>query len=463
MLNSWGGPDLWGAPQTNLPNAEDQFNEGIQLLGRGRFTEAVAAFNRFKQTAPQDPRPYFYSGMALAQMEELSAAALELQEAVRLDPHQPEYVVYQASVLARLKQKDAALTALALFQKEDQVKQLTAAWLQLLAEAYLRLEKFDDALNILGLWAASDPEDPRIYFDRGKVYIALGRMDPALESFKKSVEKSTDNPEAYFELGKLLYQRNALVEAKRALREAVKRDSANPQYLYKLGVICLAGDEVEEGLEYLRRVEPSASVFPEIYFALGRAYQRKGDRIKGDEYRKKFQEATSGHREKEDRNRIADRFISQGVRQLDQGNEAEARNLFEGAVQADPNRWDPHAYLAEMFLSSGDLELAYPHLVKMEEIDPASVLGNYLMAKYWYQRKAFERARVYAEKVKASRPANSELRNLLGSIYIALGQREKAVQEFQAAVRLAPDRSDFLEDLRRAEKQKLESSQNPQE
>ena len=92
---------------------------------------------------------------------------------------------------------------------------------------------------------------------------------------------------------------------------------------------------------------------------------------------------------------------------------------------------------------------AHPHLVKMEALDPDSPVGNYLMAKYWYQSKEFEKALAYAEKVKFVRPGHAELRNLIGSMYAALGQVEKAVTEFEAAVRLAPGRADFLENLRK--------------
>ena len=69
------------------------------------------------------------------------------------------------------------------------------------------------------------------------------------------------------------------------------------------------------------------------------------------------------------------------------------------------------------------------------------------MARYWFKQKKYENARTYAEKVKLIRPDNSELRSLLGSIYLETGQREKAREEFEAAVRLAPDRADFRAQL----------------
>ncbi len=450
-----------GAPQSSHAQAEVLLDEGLQLLAKGRLNETVDAFNRFKQIAPEDARPYFYSGMALAEAKRLSDAASELKEAVRLAPDRPEYRVLQGDVSCRIKQKAAAATALAIFEKPGYTEQLAPVWLKLLADVYYRLGKAKDALGILDLLAERTPNDPDIDLNRGRVYVLLKRSNLALESFKKSIEKSATNPVAYFELGKVYYERNELPAAREALLEAVSQDAANPEYLYKLGVVCLARGEVEEAIQYLKRAEPSAFTLPEIYNALGRAYRQNADRAKADAYLKKFQEVTLANRKKDDWKWAVERLIYQGEMQLDGGNKEAAKALFEEAIQADPNRWDGHGYVAEMLLNSQDWQLAYPHLAKMEEIDPDSVVGNYLMATYWYKRKDFERALVYAEKVKVSRPGNSELRNLLGNIYVGLGQKEEALQEFEAAVRLAPDRPDFRANLRSIENQHPEVTESP--
>lgn len=455
ILNSFGAPQA-------TPQLEDLLEKGIKLTAEGRFIEAVAAFNRFKQTAPEDPRPYFYSGIALTEAGRLTAAALELSEAVRLDPRRPEYRIFQANAFSRLKQKDHAVSALAMFEKEEKLEQLPKAWLWLLSDIYYRLEKPEDALRILELLGKRNPEDSKIDLNRGQVYIAKGNFDLALESFKRSIEKSSNNAQAYFELGKILYQRNELADSKKALVEAVKQNGTDPVYLHKLGLACLARGEVQEAIEYLKRAEPSGSAFPQIYYALATAYQRSGDRVKAGEYRKNFQEVNLAEQKREDQSREAGTLIAQGEKQLDRGNKSEARALFERVLQVDSNSWDAHGYLAEMLLSSGDWQMAYKHLVKMEELDPDSVIGNYLMAKYWYHHKEFQRAGAYAEKVKLVRPAHPELRNLLGNIYLELGQQELASREYEAAVRLAPDRADFRENLRRLENRIRQANQKPQ-
>ena len=160
-----------------------------------------------------------------------------------------------------------------------------------------------------------------------------------------------------------------------------------------------------------------------------------------------FQQASSAERDREARKLEAERPIAQAQRELEHGNPKAARALFEKALQADPNQWEPHAYLAEMDLDAGDMAGAYPHLQRLEEIDPDSATGNFLMARYWFQRLNYEQARLHAEKVKLSRPANSEVRALLGGIYMKLGDKEKARREYEEAVRLAPERADFRQRL----------------
>jgi Flp pilus assembly protein TadD len=436
-------------PQANHDNAEDELERGISLVSGGRYLESLAVFNQFKQSAPQDSRPYFYSAMALKEVGRLSAAALELQEAVRLAPGKPEYLVLQANVLAQLEQNSDALRALATVEKQGRA-QLEAAWLKMLAQTYLRLWKTDEALKVLALLSERSPKDADVDAARGKVYVAKGQFKLALEVLNKSIEKeSANNPAAYFELGKILYQDGQLGAAKLALLKAVAQDSQNAEYLFQLGVVCLAGDEVDEAITHLQRAEGAASVFPGVYASLGRAYRQKGNRVRAEEYNNRFQQATAAQRDKNDKTRTVDRLLTQGEADLDNGNVAEARSLFEQAAFTDPNRWEPHGYLAEMLLDSGDLDRAYPHLAKMEAIESDSVVGNYLMAKYYFGRNEFERARDYGERVKLSRPANSELRGFLGSIYEKLGRPTDATREYEVSVQLAPDRTDFQESLRR--------------
>jgi len=451
-----------GWAQTAEPPLQGPLAEGVNLIAKGQFPEAVQVLNRAKQDTPQDPRPYFYCGMAQAQAGRLQDAASELVEAVHLAPDRLEYRVFQAHVFEQLVQTYAAEHTLAVFQDEHALRQLAPSWLQLLADVYYRLGKTDDALRVLNLWAESAPHNASIDLYRGQSYVVKSQPDVAFKFFQTSIAESDQNPQAYFELGKILYQRGDFPAAREALRKAVQEDKDNPEYRSKLASVYLAMNDPDAAIECSKVVETSGDKFPTIYYDLGRAYRSKGDAARGAEYVKKFQQITAAERDKLDRRIAADRPIGQAQRQLDQGHTEEARTLFDKALQMDPNRWEPNAYLAEMDLNAGDLKAAYPHLEKLEQINAESPIGNFLMARYWFHQKEYTRARVYAEKVKTSRPDNSELRTMLGDIYAELGEKEKAMQEYEAAIRLAPDRQDLrqrLQKLRDGESNPGRSSQ----
>src|SRR5262249_6017121 len=306
---------------------------------------------QFKQTAPLDPRPYFFSGIALAEAGHLSAAAAELSEAVRLDPDQPEYAVSQASVLTRLGQKNLAVKVLARFENQEQQDRLSPAALWQLVEIYYRLEKAEDGLSTLSRLAQRTPQDPLIEIHRGKMYKLVGNLDLAEKSFRKSLEISSKNPVAHYELGKLLEQRGDLSAAKRSLLEALKGDENNGEYLYALGAVCLGLNEIDEAIRVLEKAAASGqSVAPQAYYLMGQAYQRKGDTAQSAKYFSltKVHEMNQAQRQKEIREHEESTLITLGEERLQAGNTTEAKAFFEQVVESNPDNWTAREYLAKM-------------------------------------------------------------------------------------------------------------------
>ena len=451
------------AAQSSPDSFEGQLGQGINLLGKDKSLESVSLFNRAKQLSPRDARPYFYCGIALEQAGRIQDAASELGEAVHLAPHQPDYRTFQAHVLFELHQTFAAQDALEPLQKDHVIEQLAPSWLRLLADVYYRLQNTSEAFKVLDLWSEREPDNWRIDLYRGQVYVLKGQPDAAFAAFERStrlsaIESQADHDpqgvrasQAYFQMGKILYEKNRLAEAKAALLKAVQNEPRNPAYLAKLASVCLALGDPQAGIHLLSPVESSGKTLPELYYVLGLAYRRTGDAPRSAECMKEFQEAAAAERDRQAKTLEAEQPIAQAQRQLDAGNPAAARALFEQAFRADPNQWAPNAYLAEMALDSSDLQQAYLHLQKLTQINPDSAVGNFLIARYWFKRNDLERARDFAEKVKLSRPGNSELRAFLGDIYTKLGQREKAAEEYHEAIYLAPDRAELRDRLRKVE------------
>jgi tetratricopeptide (TPR) repeat protein len=394
--------------------AQDCVEEGKDHLKEGRIAQALASLDRCKEVHEKDAAAYFFSGIALMAGGNPVEALVELEQAVDLDP------------------------------EEAKVDQLEGEQLWLLSDIYFRTEQFDQALKLLDWMEANTAEDPRIDFRRAQIHMSTSNLEDALRFFEKAAQGMPGTAPPHFGAGVVLRLQNKPEAAKEAMLQALQLEPNNPEFLWQLAEVCLTLNKPDEALQYLTRIENnSAYPPPEIYRLLGDSYRRMGDPDKSREYLNKYQDVRRALQEDEARNQEAQSLIARGEEKLEENAVDEAKGLFEQALQKTPDDWLAHSYLAKIYLSSGFLQFAYHHLSRMEELDPEALEGNYLLASYWYRRGDFQQAQQYAEKTKARYPGSGSLRNLLGNIYLELRQPDKAIQEYAAAVRLNPERSDF--------------------
>jgi tetratricopeptide (TPR) repeat protein len=441
------------SPDTVL---EDGLQESEQWIAEGRFSEAIAALTTLKQIEPADPRPYFYSGIAMAELRQLTAAVEEFEEALRLDPSQAEYAVALANVAARISQdvlptKTAgsypakAREVLAVFNDRKKMERLSKDWLWLLSQVYYLLNQGTDAAKVLALYEERYPEDVRIGFRKGQICRLRGDLERAESALRQAIQEFPEPASAYFELSLVLLQADRLNEAEEALAEAVSQDPDNVGYLYELAQLRLSLGKPEKAISLLEQVESMASPPSTIYRALGEAYRESGDLEKSAAYLERFRQLTSDQTRERSKRERARVLVGKGRTRLEEGDIVSARTNFEKALDLAPEDWLIRAYLVETGLALGDAysQDTYEHLQKLEELDPISLESNMLMAVYWYQQEHHSRALTYAQKAKKIRPANAEVRNLLGNIHYALGAFEKALNEYAVATNLDPDRWDY--------------------
>lgn len=424
--------------------AQDCLENGKEHLKEGHLAEALATFDLCKEAPGEAAGAYFYSGIALVAGGNPLEALLELEQAVELDPEEAEHALAFADTLSSLGQQTAAVEVLDLFDEQARLDQLEGEQLWLLSDIYFRTEQFDKGLKLLDWMETTTAEDPRVDFRRAQIHMETSNLEDALRFFQKAAQGMPGTAPPHFGAGVVLRLQNQPEAAKEALLAAVQLEPTHPEYLWQLAEVCLALNEPDEALQYLTRIENnSESPPPEIYRLLGDSYRRLGNPDKSREYLNKYQDMSQALQEEETRNQVALSVIARGEEKLQENAVDEAKRLFEQALQKDPDNWLAHSYLAKIYLSSGFPQFAYRHLSRMEQLDPETVEGNYLLASYWYRRGDFQQARRYAEKTKARYPGSGALRNLLGNIYLELGQPDKAIQEYAAAVRLNPERSDF--------------------
>jgi tetratricopeptide (TPR) repeat protein len=451
---------LWVALEGNLrmldsavPNERSEqlkiLEEGKRDIAQKHFPEAIAAFGRLRQIAPQDPQAYFFSGIAFAESGHLNAGAAELTEAVRLGPDQPEHILALGNVLARLGQKREAMSTLAALDQGIALKRLSLANLSELMKVYFSLERTSEALRLADELESRQPNYPRIDFYRAKIYKLAGNLDLAQQAIQQSLKRTPDNPADLFELGKIYEQRGQMAAAKSAFLEVLKHWPNEPETLYALSSVCMSLDETDAAIEYLRRAEPAVGSLPKIYYALGQAFQKKGDSVKAAQYfgLQKAEEESLAQRQTEVREHEELLLISLARERQKLGNKPAARAFWRQLLELNSNSWEAHQSLGEIYLSSGDWQQARAHLDKLQEINPSGFQGNRLMAEYWYRSEDYAQALDFAERGRSVEPINADLRNLLGNIYLKLGQMARACEEYALAVKYAPTNTEFRKNL----------------
>ncbi len=421
-------------------NPESWLAKGQQLAAEGKTAQALQAFDRFKQHAPRDPRPYLYSGLALVKAGRPEDAGMELNQVMQMGPQTPE----QAVVLARiLDQMDRPQLAEEVLSNLQDASKLNAEDHFFMAGLYQRRRQQEKALKAVERFVAMRPGDRRAHLLRGEIHLQAGELEEALSAFEKAVNSDRQDPEAQDGLGRTLHQGNNPEAAKKAFARAIELDPGNPSYLHLLGLTCLRLGRHQEALGHLEEASRSPQAFPRIFFDLGNAYRQAGDTALARQALTRYQELNSAEEEKKNRSQMVLQLVNQAQAQLQAGAVNEGRNSLMRAVEADPGHWLAHSLLAKIYLSSGASRLARQHVEAIQGINPDTSEGNYLLAFYLYQQRDYQQARPAAEQSRLLRPGNADLRNLLGNIYLALGERRMALQEYTAAANLAPDRFDF--------------------
>ncbi len=422
------------------------------LISSRQFEQALDALQRYKISSPQDPRGYYYAGMALAGGGRLQEAAAELRQALQLDSDSFAARYALALMLSRLNQLPEAIEVLRVIEDDEPPSQSTPEPLWLLADLHYRQESFQDALRVLDHYARIAPQDLRLTLRRGQIALLEGRFDDAVQLFRQARTQQPESPAIHHGLGLALWRSNDLDEARQSLLRAVELAPQQPEFLLDLGKLLVETGTASEAIPYLERATQADSPPAEAFFELSRAHRRAGNQPEANRYLERFRQLRDEQQAGIDRQEQLGTALRRGQDLLRHGNVRQALQAFQQAVEQDPQSWLAHSYLCKIYLSSNMLSNAAAHLAEMQRLDPESAEGNFLLASYRYRIGDHAQALQAAQKARSARPDYGELRNLLGNIFLALGRPEEAAREYTAALRLEPSREDFRLNLESVKK-----------
>lgn len=224
--------------------------QGIALLGAGRFHEALQQFAQALRQQPLAVEPRIGLAQACQGIGDGWAAAAWLSDACRTAPQRPELWLELARALAAQKREselEPLLMAAAAIHPEN------PGLLQMQAELYLRNKLHAKALPLYARLHALQPTDPVTLLHYGFCLEHAGELTEAAARYREALAQRTDFLEAHVDLAGVLWRLEdfdgTLVHAQRA----VELGPQHPYAVRILGTALLNLNRADEADRLLRR------------------------------------------------------------------------------------------------------------------------------------------------------------------------------------------------------------------
>lgn len=211
MLQRWhAGQRSWGLMLALLLVALVFLTDGHRLtIDRSRMRRDI----------------HIHDALRFAKAERYEAAVAEYQQALQLDPGDPEVVDGLARLYARAGHDSLALQQLRGLLRDD--PQNARSWYNL-GNQYRRLDRYREAIEAYQKSLAIEPRREAAWNNLGESYRALGDTLQAERAYRQALAIVPGHEQAWNNLGALLAMRGDAAAAEAAFRSAIE---ANPRYV----------------------------------------------------------------------------------------------------------------------------------------------------------------------------------------------------------------------------------------
>jgi tetratricopeptide (TPR) repeat protein len=153
-------------------NGSSRLLLGMSLLGLKKKAEAVRELKRAAALLPEEPQAHLQLARAYEAMENWIPAVQEFQKLVQLAPQEPEYSYRLWRAWTKLSDWS--------YRQIIGLKPNSARVQQALGLEFAAQEKYDQALEAYQQAARADPKMPEIHLAMAQIYLQMRKFDEAL-------------------------------------------------------------------------------------------------------------------------------------------------------------------------------------------------------------------------------------------------------------------------------------------
>jgi tetratricopeptide (TPR) repeat protein len=275
-INS-GDPKSAQAPLTDLIKRQPSA-VAYDLLGRAYyqdkdFARASAAFAKFAELAPREPRAHQSLGSSLAAENKIQEAVPHLEEALRLDPKYLEPLAVLAAIDARQQKLGAALARV---ERQIAMIEPSARHQVLLGQLYSASNQLDNAEKAFRKATEIDPEMSIAYGALTGLLVRSGRANDALVDLDKGLAQNPKNVPVLVLKGMLQQQQGSVDDAQKTYEQVLQINAKSAVAANNLAYIYQEQGNLEEALRLAEVAREQAPDNPDIADTLGWILYKRG-------------------------------------------------------------------------------------------------------------------------------------------------------------------------------------------
>jgi tetratricopeptide (TPR) repeat protein len=260
-----------------------------------------------------------------------------------------------------------------------------------------------------------------------------GRVDEAAEWYRAATRAKPDDPRPWTQLALVYDQLQRPAEADSALAMAARAAPDNPGVLYYLGWSRARAGRPAEAVEPLQQLMRTAPRYPHGWPVLGQVLE---ELHRFDEAREAYGHAARGE------GAPSDRVPGQrGLARVSfmSGHPEQALEPIQSLLAATPADVQLRRLRCDVLLRLGRAAEALADADTLVSQEPDNIAWAALRSDLLWRANDPERARGALEAFAGAHPASHRIHELLATLEARRGRLEQALQELDAAQRLAPD------------------------
>jgi tetratricopeptide (TPR) repeat protein len=263
--------------------------------------------------------------------------------------------------------------------------------------------------------------------ETARVFVGEGKALHAIQLYRRIQEQEPLTIESYLRLATLFSDQGQLGSAERVLRCGLRRRPRNPDLLLLLGDLLVREGRYRQAVTYYSRLRRSNR--PGIHLRLGLAHFRDGDLGAAEE------ELRAAVRNNPSLPKVHDLL---GEILLQRGKPESAIVELRRAIRHDPYCGTAHRLLGTALMETHRIVEAHEEFLVAVDVNPEDSAAWQLCGETLIRMRQYADAEYYLKKALALDPTSADATTSLGYLCIQKGDVVKALEAFDAALKIQP-------------------------